>query len=138
MRGIHQINNNYYLTNPVLKKILTVLISFVWLINGLICKVLGLVPRHREIVARILGPDISFIAVKFIGVMEILMFIWVISRKYSRLCVIFQIVIVMAMNIIEFILAPEMLLFGRLNIVIAIIFVSVIYYNEFINNPKTA
>lgn len=126
------------MANPTLKKVLTVLISFVWLINGLVCKVLGLVPRHREIVARILGNDISFIAVKFIGVMEICMFIWVISKKYNRLCAIFQIVIVMAMNIIEFILAPDLLLFGRLNLVIAIIFVSVVYYNEFLNYPKNA
>jgi hypothetical protein len=33
------------------------LIAAVWLINGLVCKVLNLVPRHREIVARILGDN---------------------------------------------------------------------------------
>lgn len=121
---------------PVIYKILTVLISLVWLINGLFAKVFGFVPRHREIVARILGEDISFIAVKAIGVLEICMFIWVISRKYSGLNAVLQIAVVMTMNIMEFIIAPDLLLFGRLNIVIALIFVTVIYLNEFIIKPK--
>lgn len=119
-------------------KILTILISLVWLINGLYAKVLGFVPRHQEIVARILGSEISFIAVKVIGVLEICMFVWVISRKFSRLAAIMQIVIVLTMNILEFILVPDLLLFGRMNIIIAIVFVSIIYVNEFIIKPKAA
>lgn len=119
-------------------KILTILISLVWLINGLYAKVLGFVPRHQEIVARILGGEISFIAVKVIGVLEICMFVWVISRKFSRLAAIVQIVIVMTMNILEFIFVPDLLLFGRMNIIIAIVFVSIIYVNEFLIKPKAA
>lgn len=38
-------------------RILTYLIAAVSLINGLFCKVLNLVPRHRQIVAEILGED---------------------------------------------------------------------------------
>jgi len=38
-----------------LYKLLTLLIATVWLANGLFCKLLNLVPRHRLIVARILG-----------------------------------------------------------------------------------
>lgn len=121
-----------------LHNILTILISLVWLINGLFAKVLGFVPRHQEIVAKILGVGISFIAVKVIGVLEIGMFIWVISRKYSRLAAIMQIAVVLTMNVLEYIIAPELLLFGRLNIVIAVFFVSVVYFNEFILKPKTA
>ncbi|MBN8584368.1 MAG: DoxX-like family protein [Ignavibacteria bacterium] len=121
-----------------LHNILTILISLVWLINGLFAKVLGFVPRHQEIVAKILGDGISFIAVKVIGVLEIGMFIWVISRKYSRLAAIMQITVVLTMNVLEYIIAPELLLFGRLNIVIAVFFVSVVYFNEFILKPKTA
>lgn len=124
------------MNRKLLNKTLTILISLVWLINGLYAKVLGYVPRHREIVARILGTDISFVATKIIGVLEICMFIWVISGKYSRLNAIFQIAIVMTMNILEFIIAPDLLLFGKLNIVIALIFVTVIYFNEFIIKPK--
>ena len=88
------------------KNVLTVLISFCLADKRLICKVLGLVPRHEMIVARILGSEYSFIATKVIGTFETLMFIWVLSRKYSRLCAVTQIIIVAVMNIIEFILAP--------------------------------
>jgi len=119
-------------------KILTILISLVWLINGLFAKVLGFVPRHQEIVARILGSEISFVAVKVIGALEICMFIWIISRKFSRLAAVMQIIIVMTMNVMEFILVPDLLLFGRMNIIIALVFVCVVYVNEFIIKPKSA
>lgn len=66
------------------------------------------------------------------------MFVWVISRKFSRLAAVMQIVIVMTMNILEFILVPDLLLFGRMNIIIAIVFVSIIYVNEFLIKPKAA
>ena len=36
-------------------QVLHYLIAAVWLANGLFCKVLNLVPRHQQIVARILG-----------------------------------------------------------------------------------
>jgi hypothetical protein len=124
------------LIRPLIHRILTILVSLVWLINGLFAKVIGLVPRHQQIVERILGSDNSFLAVKVIGVLEICMFLWVISKKFSRLCSITQIVIVMTMNIMEFIIAPDLLLFGKLNIIIALIFVTVIYLNEFIIKPK--
>jgi len=124
------------LKSNILHIILTILISIVWLANGLFAKVLGFVPRHQEIVARILGSDTSFTAIKIIGVLEICMFIWVISRKYTKLCAVIQIVTVITMNIIEFFLTPDLLLFGRFNIVIALIFVFIIYLNEFIIKPK--
>jgi hypothetical protein len=120
-----------------LHKILTVLISLVWLVNGLFAKVLGLVPRHQQIVARILGDNYAMIATKVIGVSEILMFLWVISRIKTRLCAISQIIIVAVMNTLEFILVPDLLLFGKLNSVIALIFIFTVYYNEFVlNSPK--
>ncbi|MCC6865084.1 MAG: hypothetical protein IT280_02880 [Ignavibacteria bacterium] len=124
------------MSKSVINKILTILISLVWLVNGLFAKVLGIVPRHQEIAAKILGDDISFIAVKIIGGLEICMFLWIISGKFAKLCAVTQIVIVMTMNVLEFLIAPNLLLFGRLNIVIALIFVTVIYINEFIIKPK--
>jgi len=126
------------MTRSAIHTVLTILISLVWLINGLYAKVLGFVPRHREIVAKILGGEISTIAVKVIGVLEICMFVWVISKKYSRFAAVIQIVIVLTMNLLEFFLTPELLLFGRFNILIALVFVSIVYVNEFIIKPKAA
>jgi uncharacterized membrane protein YphA (DoxX/SURF4 family) len=120
------------------KKIFTLAIASVWLINGLFCKVLNLVPRHQQIVTRILGEEYSGIATKAIGISEILMFVWVISGIKSRLCAILQIVVVASMNIIEFILAPDLLLFGRVNIILATILCTVVFINEFILNKISA
>ena len=118
--------------------ILTYLIAAVWLINGLICKVLDLVPRHREIVARVLGDTYARELTAIIGILEILMAVWILTGIRSRLCAVTQIVVVMTMNVIEFFLAPDLLLFGRMNFLVALVFVAVVYYNEFILNKTPA
>ena len=38
-------------------KIVPFFISLVWFVNGFFCKVLNLVPRHQEIVARVLNAE---------------------------------------------------------------------------------
>jgi hypothetical protein len=115
-----------------LQKILTIGISLVWLINGLFCKVLNLVPRHQLIVSRILGEEHAAIITKMIGVSEILMFIWIISGIKPRLCAVTQILIIATMNTIEYILAPDLLLFGRANSILALTLLAAIGINEFI------
>ena len=110
---------------------INVLIASVWLVNGLVCKVMNLVPRHQQIVARILGSQHAQLLTKVIGVSEILMSLWVLSGKYSRLNAAVQILIIGAMNAIEFVFAPDLLLWGRLNAVFAFLFIVLIYFNEF-------
>lgn len=109
------------------KRILTLGIALVWLVNGLYCKVLNGVPRHRQIVARILGEPYAATLTTFIGLAEIGMAIWVISRINPRWCAYSQIAIVLIMNLIEFTLAPDLLLFGRINLLVACFFVAVVY-----------
>ena len=48
-------------------RLITYLMALVWLINGLLCKVLMLVPRHAAIVARILGPAHASVLIRLIG-----------------------------------------------------------------------
>jgi uncharacterized membrane protein YphA (DoxX/SURF4 family) len=112
-----------------------ILIALVWIVNGLLCKVLNLVPRHQQIVGRILGDEYAGIATKTIGVLEILMAVWILSRIQSRVCAVTQIVIIATMNIIEFILVPDLLLFGKINIIVATFFILIIYLNEFKRSP---
>jgi hypothetical protein len=57
-------------------RLLTYCIAAVWLINGLFCKVLNLVPRHQQIVAQILGVNHSRLLTILIGVAEIVMVAW--------------------------------------------------------------
>jgi uncharacterized membrane protein YphA (DoxX/SURF4 family) len=120
---------------PLQKQLLTIAIALVWLINGLFCKVLNLVPRHRQIVARILGEAHSALATTAIGILEILMAAWIISGIKPRWCAWTQILVIATMNILEFFLVPDLLLFGRINIILAFIFIGVIYYNEHIQKP---
>jgi hypothetical protein len=124
------------LTKKLLYKSLTFIIASVWLVNGLFCKALNYVPRHQEIVGAILGNDYAEILTILIGVLEIAMAIWVISEIKSRVNSILQITIIGLMNILEFILVPELLLWGRFNILFASIIILVIYYNEFILKKK--
>jgi hypothetical protein len=105
------------------------LIALVWLINGLFCKVLGLVPRHEMIVARILGASVAPKATILIGFLEIGMFFWILSRIRSRWCAWTQIGVVTVMNLLEFVLVPDLLLFGRSNIMFATLFLLLVFWN---------
>jgi hypothetical protein len=116
----------------ITRRILTAFIALVWFVNGLVCKVLNLVPRHSEIVARIVGEDHARLFTSAIGVAEMLMVVWIVSGIKSRFCAICQITVVATMNIIEFIMVPDLLLFGRMNIVVAALFIVVIYIHEFL------
>lgn len=89
-------------------------------------------PRHQQIVAEILGNEHARILTILIGVSEVVMAIWVLSRFKSKLNTYLQISVVLVMNVLEFILVPELLLWGRMNILFALIFVGVVYWNEFV------
>ncbi len=115
-----------------LHKILTLVIALVWLINGLVCKLLNLVPRHQLIVSQILGKKHAGFFTKTIGFSELLMAAWIVSELKPQLCAMVQMIIVAAMNIIEFIAVPGLLLFGRINILVAAFFIVVVYCNTFV------
>lgn len=117
-------------------RILNYLIAIVWLVNGLLCKVLHLVPRHEQIVGSILGVEHAKLLTKTIGVGEIAMAIWIVSGIKPQLNAATQIIIIAAMNIIEFFIASDLLLWGHLNIVFALMFIVIIYYNSFVLNKK--
>lgn len=118
-----------------------VAINAIWLFVFVISSIFDLdtlIPRHQEIVSRILGEQHAWFFTKAIGVAEILMVVWILSRIKSRFCAIFQMAIVGAMNVIEFMLAADILLFGRMNIVFASLFIALIYFNEFVlRQPKS-
>ena len=119
-----------------MSRILTYLLALVWLINGLYCKLLHFVPRHELIVSRILGPEHAALFTRLIGVAEILMAIWIISRIRHRLNAIVQIIIIAIMNAIEFACAQDLLLFGRWNAALAALLIIIIYINEFVPAKK--
>lgn len=107
-------------------------IAMVWIINGLLCKMLNLVPRHEHIIASILGEDHARLFAVIIGIAEVMMAFWILSNLWSHVCAITQIVIVLSMNVMELMIAPDLLLWGSMNILFAGIFVGVVWYSEFV------
>lgn len=111
-------------------------IAFVWIGNGLFCKVLNLVPRHEQIVASIVCVEFSRPFTIVIGMLEISMAFWFLSGLKSRFNALLQIGIVATMNILEFILVPDLLLWGKLNSLFAFGFIILVYLNHFYVNKK--
>lgn len=119
------------MTKTNIHKLLTYCIAGVWIANGLFCKVLNLVPRHEQIVARILGNDYSRLLTILIGLSEIFMAVWILSGYKTRINAIMQMIVIATMNTLEFILVPDILLWGKMNSVFALLLILIIYYNEF-------
>jgi hypothetical protein len=117
-------------------KIINYFIAFIWIANGLFCKVLNLVPRHQQIIGIILGNEHERLLSILIGCAEVGMAIWILSGLKSRLNAFVQIIVIGMMNILEFILVPEMLLWGKFNAVFALILILVIYFNEYFYSAK--
>ncbi len=126
------------MSNAFKYRISTLLIAAVWLVNGLFCKTLQLVPRHKQIVQEILNIDAktATILTIVIGILEVLMFIWILSRFATKINALVQIVIVATMNILEFVFVPDLLLWGKFNAVFALLFAALVYFNEFVWHKK--
>jgi hypothetical protein len=84
----------------------------VWFVFGTIFKVLGTVPRHREIVAAILGSENAALVTVLIGLLETVIGFWVLSGFRPRTCAGIQTIAIVTMNAMElsyarlFLLAP--------------------------------
>ncbi|RYY53127.1 MAG: hypothetical protein EOO09_19100 [Chitinophagaceae bacterium] len=117
--------------------ILLGLTGSVWLINGLFCKLMMMVPRHMWIVGSVLGYEHAVLFTKIIGLAETLFAFWIVSGYLPRVTAILQVIVILAMNLLEFFLAPGLLLWGRFNLVFALLFAAAILVNEFVLRPST-
>jgi uncharacterized membrane protein YphA (DoxX/SURF4 family) len=118
--------------SKALTQTLTAATALVWLLNGLFCKILHLVPRHELIVGRVLGHQHAASLTIAIGFAELVMFVWILSGLVKRLCAITQMLFVAIMNIIELFTAQDLLLFGNWNSVLALAFIASVYYSFFV------
>ena len=123
--------------NIIGHRILNYVIAFIWMINGLLCKVLNFVPRHEMIVSKILGAEYARLLTVLIGLAEVIMGIWILSGFKTKLNAITQIVVIATMNALEFILVPQLLLWGKFNSIFACMLVFTVYYNEFVLNKQS-
>jgi hypothetical protein len=85
-------------------------IGAVWIFHGLYSKLLNGIPRHRQIVARILGERHAGLATAVIGIGEIIVGLWALSGWERVLCASAQTAALVAMNTIEIAMAADLLI----------------------------
>jgi hypothetical protein len=85
-------------------------IGAVWVFHGLYSKLLHGVPRHEEIVGRVLGEGVAAPATLAIGVLEVALGVWAFTGRRRRACALVQTLALVAMNALEIALARDLLL----------------------------
>ncbi len=87
-----------------------IVIGSVWVFHGLYSKILNGIPRHRLIVAKIIGTANAGIATKTIGLLEMLLGLWTFIGWQPVGCATMQTAAIVAMNTLEILLAGELLI----------------------------
>lgn len=108
---------------------LRILVGSVWVFHGLYSKLLDGIPRHRMIVARVLGDEIATVATFGIGVLEILLGLWAFSHRLPRTCAAVQTAAIIAMNTLEIARAPDLLISAPGMLVLNAAFVAIGWYS---------
>jgi hypothetical protein len=105
-----------------------ILIGAVWIFHGLYSKLLRGIPRHRAIVARVLGEARADLATNVIGVGEVLLGIWALTGWQRVPCAALQTVGLISMNALEIALAVDLLISAIGMVALNCGFVAVIWY----------
>ena len=104
------------------------LIGGVWVFHGLYSKILRGIPRHRAIVARVLGETHADLATTVIGAGEILLGLWVFSGWQRVPCAAVQTLALVSMNVLEIALAADLLISAIGMLALNAGFLSAIWY----------
>jgi len=105
-----------------------ILAAGVWCGFGSVFKVIGAVPRHQEIVAAVLGPDIAPLITVVIGLAETALGLWFLIGFLPRTCAIFQTATIISMNGLELIYARSLLLAPVPMVVLNAVFLALVWY----------
>ncbi|HSH38475.1 MAG TPA: DoxX-like family protein [Chthoniobacterales bacterium] len=88
-------------------------IGAVWVFHGLYSKLLNGFPRHREIVARVVGEELATPVTKLVGAGEVLLGLWTWSGRARKPCAAAQSAALVSMNALEISRANDLLVSGR-------------------------
>lgn len=89
---------------------LKAVLAGVWLVHGMLNKILSLTPRHERIVARVLGEGAAGPATLAVGALELCFAAWIVSGRRPALCAAAQTVALAGMNVLELAYARDLLL----------------------------
>lgn len=107
--------------------LLTLLIAAVWITFGLYFKLLNQVPRHRQIVARVLGPRFARLT-PLIGLAEILLGLWALTRHHKIPAASIMTAAILTMNTLELLKAKDLLLAPKTMLLANALFLTVIWF----------
>lgn len=106
----------------------TVTIGSVWVFHGLYSKILNGIPRHRLIVARVLGSRKAAGATFAIGALEVALGVWVFTGWKQVECATLQTLAIVAMNTIEIILAADLLISAAGMVILNLGFLALVWW----------
>ena len=108
--------------------LLRIAVAAVWLVFGVVFKLLGFAPRHRLIVASIVGEAAAGPVTLAVGAAETLLGLWVLSGIRPRTCAAVQTLAIAAMNTLE-LRSARGLLVAPVGMVCAnVVFLAVVWY----------
>ena len=113
--------------HPVIA-LLTFVTASVWLVFGTWFKLLGMVPRHRLIIAAVVGEVAAGPITLVVGAAETALAWWIISGVYPRICAAVQSLAIVTMNTFELIYARNLLLSPGLMIGLNAVLLTVVWY----------
>ncbi|MES2476259.1 MAG: DoxX-like family protein [Verrucomicrobiota bacterium] len=120
---------------PLCHKLLTIFIGSVWVFHGLYSKISNGIPRHRQIVERILGEGIAESATLAIGLLEIGLGLWIFSGFQRRTCALMQTLALVSMNFLEILLAKDLLISASGMVALNLGFIALIWYWASVPEP---
>jgi len=105
-------------------------VAGVWLIHGLYNKLLGGAPRHLAIVQSVpgLAGVVGVRVLVAVGVFEVAIALWIVSRRAPRLCAATQTIVLLAMNVVELTYARALLLWPAGLIPVNLLFLAAAWY----------
>ena len=92
------------------RRLLGAAIASVWIFHGLYSKVLRGIPRHQQIVARVLGDGLAGTATIAVGLLEVLLGVWILTGRKRPVCALVQTLAIVGMNTLEIVLANDLLI----------------------------
>lgn len=108
-----------------------IVIAAVWVFHGLFSKILGGIPRHRLIVARILGDRLARPMTGIIGGLEVMLGLWALTGFAPVECAAVQTLAIVAMNTFEIVLAGDLLISAVGMVALNLGFLAVIWHWAF-------
>ena len=108
--------------------IFQIIIGAVWVFHGLYSKILNGIPRHRLIVARVLGERFAGPATQVIGLLEVLLGLWAFTGWQRPACAAVQTAAIIGMNALDILRAGDLLISAAGMVILNLGFLALVWH----------